>query len=293
MAYAGELLALLTAFVWAVAVIFFKRSGQTVHPVALNLLKNVVAVLLFIPTCWLMGEALLYDASLRDYGFMLLGGIIGIALSDTLFFVSLNLVGASLVAIVDCLYAPSIIFLSFVFLGETLSWVQILGATLIVAAVLTPVFEQRGGIDDRRRVVKGTLLGALAMLTMAGSLVMVKPILDHSPVVWSSMLRMLGGTIGLVVYLAFKPGRMRILRTLRGEGLKYGLLGSVIGSYLAMMLWLGGMKYTKVSIASALNQTTNVFLFILAAVVLKEMVTKQRIAGIALGVGGALLVTFG
>jgi len=68
--------------------------------------------------------------------------------------------------------------------------------------------------------------------------------------------------------------------------------GSVVGGYLAMMLWLGGMKYTQASVAAALNQTTNVFIFILAAWVLKESITGQRVLGIVLGVGGALMVVF-
>ena len=66
----------------------------------------------------------------------------------------------------------------------------------------------------------------------------------------------------------------------------------MVGGYLAMMLWLGGMKYTQASVAAALNQTTNVFLFILAGWVLKEAITRQRAVGIVLGVGGAFLVTF-
>jgi drug/metabolite transporter (DMT)-like permease len=128
---------------------------------------------------------------------------------------------------------------------------------------------------------------------MAGSLVMIKPILNNSPIIWASFLRMSGGTLGLFVFLVFYPRRRAVLATLRGKGLKYGLIGSVIGSYLAMMLWLAGMKYTKASIAAALNQTSNIFIFLLAWIILKETITKERVVGIILGVVGAVLVTFG
>jgi len=290
--YLGESLALIVAFVWACAVILFKKSGETVHPVALNTLKNVVAIALLIPTMLLVGETIFLEAPVEYYLVMLAGGSLGIAFSDTLFFKSLNMLGASRMAIVDCLYSPFIIGLSVIFLDETLTWLQVAGVLAILGAVLTPLFEAKGAPVERRQIFWGTVWGALALATMAVSLVAVKPILDQSPVLWASLLRMGGGLVGLAAYLAVHPGRWRILRTLKGPSFKYSMWGSVVGGYLAMMLWLGGMKYTQASVAAALNQTTNVFIFILAAWVLKESITGQRVLGIVLGVGGALMVVF-
>jgi drug/metabolite transporter (DMT)-like permease len=42
-----------------------------------------------------------------------------------------------------------------------------------------------------------------------------------------------------------------------------------------------------------LNQLSNIFIFILAALVLKEPVTLRRLIAIILAFGGALLVFFG
>ncbi|UCH79523.1 MAG: EamA family transporter [Candidatus Coatesbacteria bacterium] len=47
------------------------------------------------------------------------------------------------------------------------------------------------------------------------------------------------------------------------------------------------------SVASALNQTANVFIFIFAALLLREPITARRTVGIILGVVGAILVSFG
>ena len=46
----GELYALLTAVIWAVAVILLRRSGETVSPFALNLFRVVVSTFLLLPT---------------------------------------------------------------------------------------------------------------------------------------------------------------------------------------------------------------------------------------------------
>ena len=45
----GEFFALMAALVWASAVIFFKRSGETIAPFALNLFRVTVSMVVFIP----------------------------------------------------------------------------------------------------------------------------------------------------------------------------------------------------------------------------------------------------
>ena len=119
--YLGEILALLTAVAWAIAVILFKKSGETVHPIGLNLFKNLLAVVLLVPTMWLLGRTIFLEVPLSDYGVVLISGILGISIADTLFFVSLNALGAGLSAIVVCMYSPFIIALSMIWLGESLT----------------------------------------------------------------------------------------------------------------------------------------------------------------------------
>jgi drug/metabolite transporter (DMT)-like permease len=68
--------------------------------------------------------------------------VVGIALSDTFFFQCLNLLGASLTAVVDCLYSPFVILFSFLFLGERLSFRQILGGLIPSASCWFPFAEK-------------------------------------------------------------------------------------------------------------------------------------------------------
>jgi drug/metabolite transporter (DMT)-like permease len=50
------------------------------------------------------------------------------------------------------------------------------------------------------------------------------------------------------------------------------------------------MKFTQASTAAALNQTSSIFVFIFAALLLKEKITTARLIGIVLGVAGTFLV---
>lgn len=293
-AYLGEAMALLTAVVWAFAVILFKKSGEAVHPVGLNLFKNLMAAILLIPTAWIFGETLLRPVPLEDYLLLMLSGVLGIGISDTLFFRSLNLLGAGLFAIVDCLYSPSIIGLSLIFLGESLTSLQLVGVVMILSAVLSILVERHATVDDRRRVFLGVLWGALAMMTTAVGIVIIKPLLNESPLIWANEVRLMGGLIVLLLILLLHPSRKAIVASVKAPGRwGYTLSGSFAGGYLVMVLWLAGMKYTQAATAAALNQTSNIFIFIFAAVLLKERINAVRLVAIGLGVAGALLVTFG
>lgn len=292
--YIGEFLSLLTAMIWAFAVILFKKSGEAVHPIGLNLFKNTLAAILFIPTLYLLGESLFRPVPLYEYGLLLLSGVVGIGIGDTLFFKSLNLLGAGLSAIVDCMYSPSVIFLSIIFLSEKMSLLQVLGTILILSAILTITAERKSNHINNRDLFLGILLGALAMIATAVGLVIVKPILNQSPVLWVTQIRLIGGIASLLLILIFHPARRPIVSSITSvHRWGYTVSGSFIGTYVAMMFWLAGIKYTQASIASALNQTSNIFIFIFAALILRESITKLRLVGILLGVGGAFLVSFG
>jgi len=292
--YIGEILSLLTAVFWAVAVILFKKSGETVHPIGLNLFKNAMGFLLLLVTMGLFKEALLHQIPLVDYVVLMLSGAIGIGIGDTLLFACLNLLGAGLTAIVDCLYSPFIIVLAVLFLGESLTFLQIIGAVFVVFAVLTISLKGSGFNIERQKLFQGIVLGTLAMLATAIGVVMVKPLLSRIPFLWATEVRLLGALLTLLLVVFFHRGRRKILSSILDKKSRfYVIAGSFFGAYMAMLFWLGGMKFTKASIASALNQTNSIFIVILAAVWLKEPLNARRIIAIIIAFLGVIFVSFG
>lgn len=292
--YLGEILSIICAIVWALAVIFFRKSGERVHPLALNTFKNLVAAILFIPTMIIFGQSLVQPVSYNAYVMMLASGALGIGIGDTLLFMSLNLLGAGLTGIVVCMYSPLIICLSVIFLGETLTLLQTTGVLFIVSAILVATIEKQKKPIARSKLLFGTVLGILASATMAVSIVMIKPLLNESPLLWANQIRLFGGIIALGIIVLLFPRRRMIYDSLVGtKKWTYTISGSVIGAYLAMIIWLAGMKYTQASVASALNQTSTIFIFIFAGIFLKEPFNLRRSIGIALAFLGTLMVSFG
>ena len=235
-----------------------------------------------------------HGALVKHLNFGMLSGAIGIGIGDTLLFACLNLLGAGLTAIVDCLYSPFIIALAVLFLGERLTFIQIFGAVLVVFAVLTVSLKWGGPDIDRQKLIRGIILGALAMLSTAVGVVIVKPLLNRIPFLWATEVRLIGALLTLGLIVLFHSGRRKILSSILNKKSRfYVIFGSFFGGYMAMLFWLGGMKLTEASIASALNQTNSIFVVILAAVWLKEPLSARRIIGIILAFMGVILVTLG
>lgn len=292
--YLGEGLSLLSAILWGLAVIFFRKSGERVHPLALNTFKNLLATLLFIPTMYIAGEQFFRPEPFATYAFLALSGFIGIGLGDTLLFASLNKLGAGRTGIVVCMYSPFIIVLSLIFLNEHLTALQLFGALLIIAAVLVATSEEQKATIDKQHFASGILLGILAAGMAAVGVIIMKPILEQSPLLWSTQVRLIGGIIALGLILALHPQRRRIVHSLTTtRSWSNAITGSVIGAYGAMVIWLAGMKFTQASVASALNQTSTIFIFIFAGLFLKEPVNMKRTIGIILAFMGSYFVSFG
>ena len=291
MPYLGETLSVGAAAFWAVGVVLFKKSGETTPPLALNFIKTMVAIAFLIPTVELAGGDLLPAQPASVWLMLLLSGIVGISLADTLFFIALEKLGAGLMAVVDTSYAPIMIALSFAFLGESAGPTLLFGTVLIVLSLLVGSNARPEPGKSRRDISEGIAIGLAGIALMAIGIVMVKEILNRTPIIWATFVRILGGFVGLIPIMLASPRRRLLFSALRpSRSWRYVLPAAFVGSYLVMMFWKGGMKYVKVSVAAPLNQLSTIFIFILAIVFLKEPVTWRRVLAICLAFPGAVLV---
>ncbi len=289
----GEVLSVVSAVLWAVSVILFRVAGERVHPLGMNLFKNLLAVVLLVPTTLAFGQR--FGSGGLPGGqtaLLFLSGIVGIAVADTLFLEALNRLGAELMAIVDCAYAPFVIVLSMIFIGERMTWLQTAGVGLILAAVLMITFRRPDPGADRRRILSGIGIGVVSLFFQAAGIVMFKPVIGNTTILWTAFVRMAGGAAGAGLVTLFHARRREILRSLAvPANLRALVPASLFGAYISNVIWLGGMKYLLASVASALNQLNTIFIFILAAVFLKERVTAVKVAAIAVAFAGAILAS--
>jgi len=294
----GELCALFSPLAWSFAVILFRKTGETVPPLALNLFKNSIGLVLFaisIPVAQHFGmqEGAPEGVRWTDYALLMVSGMIGVGAADVLFLMCLNRLGAGRQAIVNTAYSPPIIILSAIFLGERLSALQVVGVCLILGAVwIVGRTRNAPGIKTPRVIVSGVLFGIGACLTQAVSIVMIKPFMLEYPLLWMTCWRLFGGWISNVAILPMMPRQRRGLRTLLDRKVwKVMMPAAFLGTYVSLLFWMAGFKFADASVAAALNQTATLFTFVLAAILLREPVTRRKLMGLGLGVAGVALVT--
>ena len=292
----GQLCSLLAAFTWAMALVFFKKCGETISPIALNLFKNVVGMILLVVTLIAIGESTdtLRRFPVSELILLSFSGMLGITVADTLFFHALNRVGVGLVTIVECAYSPFVILCAFLMLSERLTPLDYVGIAIIVSAIFVSSKHAPPPGRTRRELITGMLLGCLAMGLMAYGIVLAKPILEISgfPLIWATTIRLAAGTVALAMVAAASPQRRSHFAVFRPSRVwVMAIPGAVLGTYIAMILWVAGFKYTQASVAAILNQLSMIFAMILATVILKERLTIRKLCSVALALIGALLVT--
>jgi drug/metabolite transporter (DMT)-like permease len=288
----GAVFALVCAVFWAVAVILFKRSGETVPPFALNLFRVTVSTPLLIATVWARGLPLVRPAPAADYWFLVASGVIGIAVADTLFHWSLNRVGAGITAIIDTFYSPMVVFLAFVLIGERIGLRDFAGMGLIMGAVLLSGTLKPPAGCTRKMLIEGIVLGLLGLSFLSFGIVVAKPVIDHSPVLWVAAVRQAASATVLLAAALISPRRWEHFAVLRpSRSWRWMVPGTIMGSYLSLIFWLAAMKYALASVAAILTQSSTLFILLFAVLFLREPMTRRKALSALLALAGVLLVS--
>jgi drug/metabolite transporter (DMT)-like permease len=279
---------------WALAIVMFRRAGETLPAFELNLFKNVLGFALLVPTIVFFEGLQLPVFTWPEIATALVSGYLGIAVADTWYLRALQLMGASRTGIVASLLSPFVILLSIVFLGESLRSWQILGFALVMAGILLVTWRSKRREVDAEQVRKGVFYGVGAMFLMAVGIVMVKNILETRSFLWTTEIRLAGGLAGMAAYVLLRRRGAQIVRNFtQPQPWKLIVPASVLAAYISMMMWLAGYKLIPASEASILNETANAWIVFLAWLFLGESIGYRKVAGLFLtsaGVAVMLLV---
>ncbi|MFN7213821.1 MAG: DMT family transporter, partial [Lysobacteraceae bacterium] len=282
----GELLSLLSAAAWAVGVILYRQLGATLPPLQLNLLKNLLVMGMVAIAVPLVHGFALPAFTAAQVAIAMASGVIGIAIADTLYFRALNQLGAGRMGVLGNFYSPAVIVLSVLFLDERLTLVQLVGFGLVSLGVFLVAERRPDDAGNGRDLLRGLAIGFIAILLMAVAIVMVKRTLEAQPLLWVTGLRMGGAVLGLLVLSMLVRRGLSLLPAASTVPWRKLVAAAFVGQFLSMVLWLGGYKFTSASVAAILNESSSVFILLLAWAWLKEPLTRRAVAGVALTIAG-------
>ena len=123
------LIATMAALCWAVASLISADVTRTIGGLAFNRLRLFFVSIMLISYTFYLGT---WDTINQDFLItILLSGIIGIFLGDTLLFVALQKIGPRRNNILFSLAAPFTVILNIVFLNEIMSLINLIGCIIV------------------------------------------------------------------------------------------------------------------------------------------------------------------
>ncbi|BAU04268.1 DMT family transporter [Fischerella sp. NIES-3754] len=330
MSFQGEIAALSAACLWAIASVVYGRLGERIPPLQLNLMKGIVAIALLLLTIVLSSELFPSIAPI-PLSLILLSGVVGIGFGDTVFFASINSLGARRALLMGTLAPPMTAIGAMIFLQEQLNlsaWCGILLTILGVAWVVTERTPEgrgtrgegrqggQGGLSSRAttNLWRGIGFGVLAAIANAVGALFSRAAFAQSVMnpLWAALLRLSAGVLILLIFtfsksilksLLYRQSLWRQVLESPSENLfsiaearQSRVLAAIIfaafcGTYLGIWLQQIALKFTVAGVASTLLQTSPVFI-IPIGMWLGEKVTWRAIAGVIIAIAGVGLLFY-
>jgi len=292
--WAGELAALAGAMLWAIASLIYARIGANIPPLVLNWLKGTVGIVLILCTLMLLRSPWPI-APPSQFAILTFSGVIGIGLGDTALLKALNALGARRGILMETLASPFTALLAWVVLGETLNTVAMMGILLTLGGVTWVITEKIPATTrNGSGVGMGLLWGILAALAQAVGMVSSRFILVDQSIspLWSSLIRLTGGAVVLLLLLWRQQGRWVpavSLPRLSGRAWVAVIIAATGGTYLGIWLQQIALQLAPAAIAQTLMGTSPIFILPLVAF-LGEKVSLRAVLGVGVAIAGIALL---
>lgn len=306
MPYAGEIAALTTAALWAVTSIFFSEAGKRIGSFNVNNIRLVMAVIIYAVMMTITtGSPIPTDINSKQLFWLGLSGFVGLVFGDSCGFKALVMIGPRLMTL---LYSTAPIFASliaWIFLGESLRFIDVLGITITIAGVSWVITERKANHQinnsndkshpDSGSFRKGILLGLGAGLGQGLGLVLAKQGMMYSgnsiAAMPASFIRMLVATvcIWLIAAATGKVGGV-VSKVKDLKGMKLTLGGAFFGPFLGVWMSLLALEYIRTGVAATLNATTPIMIIPVVMFYYKERVSWRAFIGAIIAVGGVTIL---
>jgi len=284
----GCIFALSAAFAWACASIMFRRLGDSVVPLGLNLGKGLVGLVCLSATLAFVGFE---SASPKVWFWLGLSGIFGITIGDTSYFATLNRLGPRRTLLLTSLIPVVASFLAMILFGERLKPTGWIGAVMTIAGVSWVMWEKIEVNEEVGSWRAGIGYGLLTVVSVSVGILFSKIGLKNTKPLDATFIRMVCGTAGLVIFGLFRKDIGGWLKPFKIKRNMVALLAaSFLGSYLGMWFALAALDYANVTLSSILSSTSPIFVLPMAFFFMKEKITIRGVIGALITVAGIALL---
>lgn len=289
----GEISALGVAICWTVSALFFEKAGGRIGSLSVNVIRlGMAIVLLGFGTLITRGMFLPLDATVEQWLWLTLSGFIGFFLGDLCLFYSYTLIGSRMAQLVMTLAPPITAFIGFVFLGEHLRVIQILGISLTVIGIMMAMLGKEKGAKLNFKVpLKGFLFAFGGALGQAVGLIISKKGIGNYDAIAATQIRAIAGGFSFFLLVTILKRWTSVRKASKDTvGIRSVLIGSFFGPVVGVALSLFAIQHTEAGIAATLMGLVPIFIIVPSAIMFRERITVFQIVGAFVSVGGSILL---
>ena len=294
----GELAALGAAICWTVSAILYKEALLKTKPVSANIVRLVCTSIILVACLAIIGKfGVLMNLPAYAVVLACVSGIIGLGFGDTLYMMSLKLIGVARAVPITCTY-PLFNLLWAVFLvREPITLSVVLGAVTIVFGIWLLRQETDAGTAETKKkiLVKGVAYALATAVMWSVSIMMIDMAvtlpetssLDHALAV--NTIRVTAIAVSLLVSAPIIDRDFGFLKMQR-KTLAALIFGGIVALGLGWFFLTYSFINTLESRAVPISSTTPLFSTLSAIIFLHERVTAKNALGSILIVVGVFLI---
>lgn len=299
--YIGELAAFGTALCWTFGSQFFEAAGKRVGTLSVNLIRLLLALLLFcILSLITKGNLFPVNFPLHAWIWLGLSGLIGFALGDLFLFKAFVEIGPRLSMLIMTLTAPISALLGLTFLGEIYSLQQWLGMLITLTGVSWVIFERSNNNQNNKRKIRkitksGIIYAFLGTLGQATGYVLSKYGMminnDYLEPFAATQIRVIVGTIGFMIIISLSRSWSKVFIAIKNiSAMGFMLGGAILGPFLGVSLSLLALHYITAGVASTITALVPILIIPSVMYIGKEHVSIRAFGGAIIAVAGVFLL---
>jgi drug/metabolite transporter (DMT)-like permease len=292
----GEIAGVLTAVFWTVTSLAFESAGKKVGSLSVNLIRLIIAFFFIGFYSWIVrGFFFPTDATLYQWEWLALSGVVGFVIGDLLLFQALVVVGARISMLMMALAPPFAAFIGWLVLGEVLSYTNLLGMTITLTGIVIVILKrERSEVNGTvtRKIksnysVQGVLLALGGAIGQGAGLVLSKKGMGDYDAFSASQIRVLTGIVGFIFILTFMKRWPRFMAAIKNiPAMKRITIGAFFGPFLGVSFSLLAVQHTQAGIAATLMSLSPVLIIAPSVILFKEKINWKEILGAVITVIG-------
>lgn len=279
----GELAALGSAVCFTFTSLAFESAGKRVGSLSVSYIRLFIAfVFVSLSAYFTRGIAFPVDATVYNWIWLLISGLIGFVLGDLFLFQAYVEIGSRVSLLIMSAAPPLTALIGYLVLKETISLLGIAGMFTTMAGISLVILSKNPGEKrvEFNRPIKRIVFACMGALGQSVGLLCSKIGMGFYNPFAAAQIRLIAGVIGCSIVITVREKWPEMKAALSDKlALQRITLGAILGPFIGVTLSLIAVTYTATGIVSSIASVSPIIIIPASIVIFKEKVLAKEVLG--------------